>query len=195
MNFFKSIWSFFGNYQTPRIRILHILTLLMVLNQILISNWMNGTSDATIPAFSEKYFFTWMHIAEGIMLLFLAIALIYSCFKEKGIKNFYPYLWGNFSQIHRDIKLLFSKHLPENAPQGLAAAVQGLGLGALLIVILSGLTWLILWIQGSPLAPEAKSLHQSLTILIELYIYGHGGLGILHFIIWYKNSAKNPPKP
>nr|WP_282554345.1 hypothetical protein [Providencia sp. G1(2023)] len=59
-------------------------------------------------------------------------------------------------------------------------------MGALSIVILSGITWFILWLQQSPFALEARSIHKSLTILIEIYIYGHGGLGVIHFIIWKK---------
>lgn len=112
------------------------------------------------------------------------------CFNQRGFRYFYPYLWGDFKQIKEDINSLLAKKLPDSSPKGLAATVQGLGLGALSIVILSGIAWFILWLQQSPLALEARSIHKSLTILIEIYIYGHGGLGIIHFIIWKKSKNK-----
>jgi len=183
----KSIWFFLGLYQTKRIRILHALILTFVITQIIISNWMAGTKLEQIPALDSTYFFTWMHITLGLTLFFLTFMLIITCFTQRGIKHFYPYLWGDFKQIKSDLKQLFSFQLPDSSPYGLAASVQGLGLGALSIVILSGIAWFTLWVQHSPLALEARSLHKSLTIFIEIYIYGHGGLAVLHFIIWYKN--------
>jgi heme A synthase len=183
----KSIWFFLGLYQTKRVRILHVLILTFVLTQIIISNWMAGTKLENIPALDSTYFFTWMHITIGLTLFFLTFMLIITCFTQRGIRHFYPYLWGDFKQIKSDLKQLFSFKLPDSSPYGLAASVQGLGLGALSIVILSGIAWFILWVQHSPSALEARSLHKSLTIFIEIYIYGHGGLAILHFIIWYKN--------
>lgn len=190
MSLFKSIWYFLGKYQTPKVRVLHLLILVLVLTQIIISNWMVGTKSTTIPSISGEYIFTWMHICIGFSLFFLSFSLICICLKERGIKHFYPYLWGDIIQIKSDINQLIQLKLPDSAPRGLAATVQGLGLGALSIVIISGITWFFLWIQGASLAIEARSIHKSLTILIEIYIYGHGGLGIIHFIIWYKKTRK-----
>lgn len=188
MKILKNIWFFFGLYQTKKIRLLHLLVLILVVTQIIISNWMNGTKSKTITLLNENYLFTWLHIFIGISLFFLTFLLIIYCFKQRGIKYFYPYLWGDFTQLNSDIKTLLRFQLPNSSPKGLAAIVQGLGLGALSIVILSGITWFILWLQQSPLALEARSIHKSLTILIEIYIYGHGGLGFVHFIIWRKNN-------
>lgn len=184
----KSIWQFFGLYQTKKVRIIHILILLLVITQIIISNWMTGTKSQTIPELNSVYFFTWMHIAVGIALFFLTFLLIITCFQQRGVKYFYPYLWGDFKQIKLDVKALLSFKLPDSSPYGIAASVQGLGLGALSIVVLSGIIWFVLWILHSPFALEARSLHKTLTILIEIYIYGHGGFGALHFISWYKNK-------
>ena len=190
MNLFKSIWFFLGKYQTPKIRVLHVLILVLVITQIIISNWMVGTQSATIPSISGEYIFTWMHILIGFSLFFLSFALIWTCLKERGLKHFYPYLWGDVKQIKNDINQLIEFKLPDSTPAGLAATVQGLGLGALSIVIISGLTWFFLWILGASFAYDARSIHKSLTILIEIYIYGHGGLGLIHFIIWYKKAKK-----
>lgn len=190
MGIFKSIWDFFGLYQTKRIRILHMLILLLVISQIIVSNWMTGTKSVVLPFWDEAYLFTWIHIVSGFVLFFLTLFLVVSCFNQRGLRYFYPYLWGDFKQIKEDINTLLAKRLPESSPKGLATTVQGLGLGALSIVIISGIVWFILWLKQSPLALEARSIHKSLTILIEIYIYGHGGLGIIHFVIWKKSKNK-----
>ncbi|MCL0001524.1 cytochrome b/b6 domain-containing protein, partial [Providencia rettgeri] len=168
------IWDFFGIYQTKKIRILHMLILLLVISQIIVSNWMMGTKSVVPPFFDMIYLFTWIHIFSGFVLLFLTFFLVLSCFKQRGLRYFYPYLWGDFKQIKEDIRYLLAKKLPDSAPKGLAATVQGLGLGALSIVILSGVAWFILWLQQSAFTLEARSIHKSLTILIEIYIYAHG---------------------
>ncbi len=190
MNLPKAIWSFFGLYQTKIIRRLHVLILILVLTQIIVSNWMVGTKSVVLPFFNKAYLFTWVHIISGFLLLFLTFCLVIYCLKDRGLKYFYPYLWGDFKQLKNDIRTLLMLRLPNSSPKGLAATVQGLGLGALSMVILSGVTWFVLWVQQSPLALEARSIHKSLTILIEIYIYGHGGLGIIHFFIWYKGKEK-----
>lgn len=69
-------------------------------------------------------------------------------------------------------------------PRGLASTVEGLGLGALLLVVLSGTLWFVLWILDSPYAYDVMQAHKSLTGLIEVYILGHGFMAILHFISW-----------
>jgi len=71
---------------------------------------------------------------------------------------------------------------------GIAAIVQGLGFGALTLVILSGLTWFLSWIYMAPWANSIKELHESLTGLFEAYVVGHGGMGILHLFFELKNQ-------
>ena len=55
-------------------------------------------------------------------------------------------------------------------PKRLATSVQGLGSGALLLVVLSGLIWFILWRNGSSFAGLALETHKNVTLLIELYL-------------------------
>lgn len=76
--------------------------------------------------------------------------------------------------------------MPESSPKWLAASIQGLGLGALVLVVLSGITWLILWWQDSALANKAKDIHKSLIGLIETYIMSDEIMGLIHFILWRK---------
>ena len=127
----------------------------------------------------------------GIVLFFLTLFLIASCFNQRGFKYFYPWLFGDIRQIKNDLNTLRTLKLPDSSPFGLAASVQGLGLGALSLVVLSGLIWFALWLLHSPVALEIRSLHKSLTLLIEIYIYSHGALGALHYISWFRGRKPN----
>ncbi|HHR5899165.1 TPA: cytochrome b/b6 domain-containing protein [Providencia alcalifaciens] len=114
MKLFKSIWQFFGIYQTPVVRLTHCLILFLVITQIIISNWMSVSKNGVIPTEGIEFYFTWLHIAVGFSLLFLATILIYVCFSNRGLRYFYPYLWGDFSQIKNDIKSLLHLKLPDS---------------------------------------------------------------------------------
>ncbi|WP_338148090.1 cytochrome b/b6 domain-containing protein [Morganella morganii] len=191
MNLIRKIWHFFGLYQSHKVRLLHCAVLIFVVAQIIISNWMKGTKSSVIPPVDWTYFFTWAHVTIGFCLFFITLILIVVCFHERGMRYFYPYLWGDVVPFKNDIKQLMKLKLPDSTPKGLASVVQGLGLGALSIVIISGMVWFFLWLQHSPSALEARSIHKSLTVLIEIYIYGHGGFGLIHFVLWYKKSKNS----
>lgn len=181
MRLLTTFWAFLGHYQTPRIRIVHLCVFLLVIVQIVISNFMHVPAEATTPMHGANWLFSWMHITVGWLLLFLTLALIIVCLRTRGAKFYYPYLWGDFSQLRRDCRALWNRQLPGAEAGGLAATVQGLGLGAMLLVVASGVSWWLLWINAQPLAPEARALHKTLTGLVEVYIYGHGGMSLLHF--------------
>lgn len=183
MKFLKSIWLFLGKYQTPRIRDIHLVIVFLVLLQILLSNGMHFSKTGQI-ADGAAYFFTIAHILFGLVTFLVAPIFIFFCFKEQGLRCFYPYLWGDFKQIKADFDLLRHLKLPESKPKGLAKTVQGLGIGALMLVVLSGIIWFVFWLQGGSEANSLKNIHKMLTGLIEVYIVGHGAMAILHFIVF-----------
>lgn len=184
MNILKSAWTFLALYQTKSIRIFHLFIMILVVVQIIISNEMLISKNGIISSQPIYFFFTWMHILIGISLLFLSAILVFICFRTRGIRYFYPYLWGDITQIQSDIKTLVNFKLPQLSSQGLAATVEGLGLGALLIAVSSGIIWFTLWITKSSYTYDAMQTHKSLIILIEIYIIGHGFMALLHFISW-----------
>lgn len=179
-----SFWHFLGLYQKFFLRCLHIAIAILVIIQIINSNGMGFTPTQQVRAALLTEFFTWMHIAIGITLLCLCVALVVYCLATRGFRYFYPYLWGDFIQIRRDLKTITRFKLPESEPRGLATCVQGLGLGALSLVVISGFAWFVLWRLNSAWAVDMKHIHKSLTGLIEFYIVAHGSMGILHFIMW-----------
>ncbi|WP_254797833.1 hypothetical protein [Enterobacter sp. JMULE2] len=80
---------------------------------------------------------------------------------------------------------MLKRRLPEASLRGLAGSVQGLGLGAVALVVLSGAGWFILWLLDSSLAPALREWHVTLTGLIEVYSVAHAAMGLLHFTLWY----------
>ena len=179
--------NYFAAQLTPLVRYLHYLILVFVLIQIFISGFMK-IDDGVISHKAVEYIATWMHIGIGLLLLILAIIFIVVELTKRGVLYFYPYLVGDLSQLKSDIKDLIRLELPEATPKGLAAIIQGLGLGALLLVAFAGATWLLLWSLNSSLANDAQAIHKSLTGLIVAYVIGHGGMGVLHMFITYKKQ-------
>ena len=174
--------------QPPMIRFLHITILCLVLSQIIISNFMGFADNGEVSKKAVEYYGTWIHIFTGLSLLPITFVFIFIELKRHGFKYFFPYFYGNFSQIKKDLQQLKRFELPEPSAYGIAAIVQGLGFGALTLVILSGLTWFLSWIYMAPWANSIRELHESLTGLIEAYVVGHGGMGILHLFFELKNQ-------
>jgi cytochrome b561 len=173
--------------QPPVVRVLHIIILCLVLSQITVSNFMGFTANGEVSKKTVEYYGTWTHIGTGLSLLPIAFVFIYIELKRYGIQYFFPYFYGNFSQLKKDLQQLKQFKLPEPSAYGIAAIVQGLGFGAVTLVILSGLTWFLSWIYTAPWANSIKELHESLTGLIEAYVIGHGTMGILHLFLEVKN--------
>jgi len=176
----RNLWHFLALTQPLFLRYLHGIIAVLVLSQIITSIGIFFT-----PSDGLYGTFTLMHISTGLLLLVLSFVLVIYCFKYRGLQHYYPYIWGDFSQIRQDIRILLARELPEASPRGLATSVQGLGLGALVLVVLSGFFWFMLWVIDSSFAPVVREWHKGLTGLIEVYLVGHGVMGLLHFSCWY----------
>ncbi|WP_455207216.1 cytochrome b/b6 domain-containing protein [Kaarinaea lacus] len=175
--------------QSPTIRLLHITVLSFVLVQIVLSNLMDFTDAGEISNKPVEYFGTWAHILSGIILLPIALSFVVVELKLHGLRYFFPYLWGNVVELKRDIAQLKQLHLPELKPGGIAAIVQGLGMGALCLVLLTGLIWFSSWVYDAKWANTFRELHESLTGVIEFYLVGHGAMGVLHIWLVTRNEA------
>ena len=141
------------------------------------------------PALSS-WLASWYHILSGLLVVILSLLLAADSLTKRGFHYFFPYLWGDTEQLKKDIQASLRFKMVPPRPKGLATAVQGLGLGALLLVVLSGLIWFILWRNGSSFAGLALETHKNVTLLIELYLIGHGCMALLHFFVWQRNKAR-----
>lgn len=184
----KTIRNYFAEKLTPLVRYLHYSILLLVLLQIILSNFTEINDAGAIGKNAIDYYSTWAHISVGLSLVFLAIVFTVVELSKHGFAYFYPYLSGDLSQLKSDLSQLKSLQLPEVSPKGLAAVIQGLGLGAILLVVLSGMIWFVLWSYDLAFANDVKEIHKSLTGLIEAYIIGHGGMGLMHIFIAFKKQ-------
>jgi hypothetical protein len=183
-----AILEYLRNRQSPKIRFLHIVVLLLVISQIVVSNYIDFTSAGEISKNTLNFYGTWTHIITGITLLPMAFVFALLVMREHGFKHFFPYLFGDFKQLKNDINKVIKFDLPAPKLGGLAAIVEGLGIGALFLALLSGLTWFIVWEYNVQWSHYVKELHESLVGLIEAYIIGHGSMGLLHIYLSTKNK-------
>ena len=190
MKMFRFFMQYLKEHQTPAVRRLHVAVIILVLSQIVISNFMSISDTGKISSDSIEFYGTWLHILVGILIIPVSFAFVTVVIKEHGFKHYYPYLVGIFSQLISDIQQLMKFKLPESSPHGLASIVQGLGLGALLLVAFSGLSWFLAWSFNLPWANDVKEIHMFFTGLIQAYLIGHGFVGILHVYLHSKLNNK-----
>jgi len=174
--------------QPPVVRYLHLTILCLVLSQIIVSNFMGFTENNEVRKNIITFYGTWIHIGTGLFLLPIAFAFISIELNRHGFKYFFPYFYGDFSQLKKDFQQLIRFQLPEPAAYGIAAVVQGLGLGAVSLVLLSGFSWFLSWVFMAPWSDSIRALHQLLTGLIEAYVVGHGGMGLLHLFLRFRHQ-------
>lgn len=188
MKVLQFIRLYFSERYSLSVRILHYTILFLVLSQIAVSNFMDIGNDGAIGETVVEFYAAWMHIVTGLTLVLIATVFVAVELKNHGWLYFYPYLTGDFSQVKLDINQLKRIQLPAPKPKGLAAIVQGLGLCAILLVVISGFTWFILWLFNLPLASSVQELHELLTGLVEAYVIAHGSMGLTHIYITYRNQ-------
>ena len=168
------LWRFLGFFQPPLLRVLHAVVVCMVLLQVLTHLLGLGT----------------MHMVFGLALCVLGFGLIACGLGMRGPRHYFPYLWGDMAQLTKDIAAIRSgKLIIAPRPKGLACVVQGLGMGALSMSLLTGLWWFRTWQLGTP-SHLAATLHGLFVWLLLAYAVGHGGMAMGHFFFWKKSTQQ-----
>lgn len=191
MNFNHAISSYFQERLVPTIFFGHLAVVLFVLCQLLTSNFVHFEDDGSLSKNALNFYGSWAHFIGGLALIAITLAFLRFLFKYRGVKHFFPYLFGNNDQIKADIAQLRRRSLPEPKPFGLAAAVQGLGLCALVAALLAALVWFIAWESGATWAGAFKDLHGGLTGLVIAYLVAHGAMGGLHIGLTILKQRRN----
>lgn len=186
----RLFWKFLGFFQSPFLRSIHALVAVLVALQIISSLGMESNAQ---PG-SLAYFFNTYHIGVGVLLVFISLFFIAYSLNSHGLRHFFPYLWGDVARLKKDVSASLHFKLVAPRPGGLAAAVQGLGLGALFLAVGSGIIWYLFSFSQSPLTPDLLRFHKAVVVLIGLYFIGHGVMAVLHFIVWEKNISKKAQK-
>lgn len=177
------LWRFLGFFQPPFLRVLHALVALLVFAQFCSSAFMGVWSDGASWS-------GWLHMFTGMGLCVLGLILAWYSLVRHGLRYFFPYLWGDTGQLRKDLSASLRGHLVGPRPKGLAASVQGLGLGALLLTAFCGLIWFWLWRGGSSWADDLRIVHEWAAQLVIWYFIGHGGMALIHFVRWQRTAAK-----
>ncbi|MEN3753933.1 cytochrome b/b6 domain-containing protein [Mangrovibacter yixingensis] len=179
----RTFWHYLGETQPRLLRVVHILIAVLVIGQIINSNATEVEAISDVSAGLLVFLCTWLHIIAGSLLVILGFALLFYVLVLRGFRYYYAWLLGDFSGIVKDLRTLAHFRLPEASAGGIAATVQGLGVGALLLVALSGAIGVALYLMGYVVGFNVIHWHKFLTGLIEVYIFAHGAMGLLHFAL------------
>ena len=172
----RLLWRFLGFFQPPLLRFLHALVIGLVALQVLTKLFGLGMS----------------HVILGLVLCLAGFALVGCSLWKRGLRHYFPYLWGDTEQLAKDVAAIRSGRLIiAPRPKGLATVVQGLGMGALSMALLTGLWWFRSWQMGH-ISQTAASMHSLFVWLLLAYAVGHGGMAMGHFFFWKK--AVGTPK-
>ncbi|MEH3774308.1 cytochrome b/b6 domain-containing protein [Enterobacter asburiae] len=176
--------------ETPFFRVLHILVAVLVLVQIINSNF---TESEALHESGLNGIVTWMHIISGSGLIFCGIAMMAWMLTQRGCKYYFAWLALDFRGIVDDIRTLSLRQLPDAHAGGMAATVQGLGVLALLGGALCGAAWFVLNATLGPVSSVTESalhLHKFLTVFIETYFWAHGFMGLVHMYLTLRAQRK-----
>jgi hypothetical protein len=183
MNIIKIIIDYLRERQSFTVLVLHITILTLVLIQILVSDFM-GFNDAWVISQNTLDFYgTWIHIIIGLSLIPMTLFFIIVEIKTHGFKHFFPYAFKDLSQLKSDIYQLRKFKIPEVKTGGLGAIIEGVGLGALSLVLLSGSVWYLSWNLNGAWTHNIKEIHEFFTGLVQAYVIGHGCMGVIHIFM------------
>ena len=161
-------WRFSGLFQPLPLRIIHLLVVFFVILEFVLI----GLEDVLPRALHYHKFI-------GMGLCVLALAMLAYSFILRGVKYFYPYFWGDLTQLKSDFAQSLKFKIVPLRPMGLAAAVRGLGFIALFLTLSFGLITVFLW-RG------AGDFHGFSASLLMIYLLCHGGMALVRFVIWEK---------
>lgn len=186
------MWKFLGFFQSPFLRRLHAMVVVLVVLQLCSSAGMHIVFATNFSASPLVFVVDWYHMLAGLGTLCIGLFMTGYSFSQRGLRRYFPYLWGDTEQIVKDLRMSLRGELPAPRAGGLATAVQGLGFGALLLTALSGAVWFALWRLGAGAASTeiALSIHKTVVNLLILYFLGHGGMALLHFVVWQRKTAQ-----
>ncbi len=177
MSVFKQaslLWKFLGFFQTPIIRIFHAIAFIVVMAQLV--KW-----------FREPFFDAW-HIELGLFIMPFVCIFLYISFKRRGVRYFFPYLWGDTEQLRKDIQKIAQGAIPAPRPGGLPGVIQGFGFLCFFLTTFLGFLWYMLWESHTALSVDFLHWHRYMAVPLTIYVFGHGAMALCHFRVWQKSQ-------
>ncbi|MGV0087525.1 cytochrome b/b6 domain-containing protein (plasmid) [Rahnella aceris] len=185
----RSLFNAIPYHYAPFFRALHIIIALLILSQIINSNFIE---EESLGGSGIEKVMTWVHVVSGFSLIFFGLVLLAWMLTQRGFRWYYAWLIMDFRGVAKDLSTLRKFRLPDAAQGSIAASIQGLGVVALLLVACSGGLWFVAnsWLNASEeMANYYLHLHKFLTTFIEIYFYAHGAMGILHMLLARKSDV------
>ena len=170
----RRLWRFLGIFQPRLLRVLHLSVVMLVVIQLV--------SIALSEQFPVVFF---VHIAGGISLCVLSVIFCAYCFKLRGLRHYFSYLWGDAKQLKKDVEQTVHLKITPPRPYGLAASVRGFGFIALVCAGFSGLLWFVLFKFGIH-AKAAGGMHSFFATVLVIYLIMHGGMAIVRYVLWQR---------
>ncbi len=174
MNNIPLLWKFFGFFQTPFLRIWHLLAIVLVSAQL-------------IKRFRTPFVDSW-HIEIGLLLVPFICIFLFASFKRRGLKYFFPYFWGQTQLFTKDAQNLLQGIIPAPRPGGLPGVIQGIGFLCFFLTVSCGFIWYLLWEVNPKYSVNFLDYHRYFAYALAVYFLGHGFMALRHFIIWKKNT-------
>ncbi len=170
------LWKFLGFFQSPLLRLWHILAFVLVMAQLV--------KVARTPTVDS-----W-HIELGLVLVPFVCIFLGLSLSKRGLRYFFPYLWGDTEQLRKDIPKVLQGGVAPPRPGGLPGAVQGLGFLCFFASTMLGLIWYLLWEKHTALSVDFLDYHRYFGYALVFYVLGHGCMALRQFSVWKKTQKK-----
>ena len=165
-------------------RIIHLLLLLSVLNQLVGSQFM----AFPFPGDPPSWIFS-LHEYVGLASLGFVAAFWAWTLVRRGETRFGRLLpWFSrarladmFGDLAAQLGRLAAGRLPDDEDGALASAVHGLGLLTITAMALTGTVFFVL--EGTPAARLALQLHKLIANLAWVYLIAHAAIAMLHHLL------------
>ena len=173
-----------GLVRSHTTRVLHLLLLLVVVHQLVGSEFMQrpfpGDPPAGLYALHQylglaglavvALFWMWAMARRGETRLWRLLPW----FSVAGLRA----VWADVSA---QLRRLAGGRAPDDEDGALASAVHGLGLLAVTMMAVTG--GVVFFVAGTPVAHAALSAHKFVANLVWAYLFGHAGLAVLHSLL------------
>jgi cytochrome b561 len=167
-------------------RVLHLALLLIVLNQLIGSNFMHRAAPGQGPAFPNQEHF-WVGTA-GLVVIFLFWAwTLFRNARETPLSRLVPWfsarrlkeLGADFMSVLREVAALKP---PSDTHEALASAFHGLGLIVVTIMAVTGFGSHYLF-AGTQVGHVMITTHRIVAKLMWGYLIAHAAIAVFHHLL------------
>lgn len=161
---------------------LHLAVAAAVAWLLLTSRWVGMLRR--IP--HDAGFFTWAHVAVGLLALLLGLAYAWTCLGASRWRLYFPWVAGRIRPVGADLAGLVRGRIPSADGGGLFATLEGLALAALLATGITGAAWFAA--HGGPPALAWRSCHVACAEVLTWLVIAHLAAVALHLVDFVRNS-------